>query len=339
MSLKSHSNSIVLVTGGTGFLGRALVKRLLLEGRSVRILARKPSKDFQSKGVEFIQGSLTDTSIINKACENCDTVFHVAAKVGVFGKYTEFYQTNVLGTNTVIEACKSAGVKRLVYTSTPSVVYNGQNITNADESLPLTSACPSPYPLTKAIAEKTVLAANSPSLGTVALRPHLIWGVGDTQLIPRVMARADSGRLKIIGSGKNIVDMVHVENVVDAHLLAESSSRALGKAYFITNDEPIILWDWINELLRRLGKNQITQKIPLPLGLTLGSIAEVVWTLFSEKGEPPITRFIAAELAKDHWFNITAAKTDLNYVPKVSMKAGTDALVTWLLADAQLRTK
>jgi 2-alkyl-3-oxoalkanoate reductase len=329
----------VLVTGGTGFLGRALVKRLLDQGRMVRILARTQSENFTHERIQFFRGSLTDTDVVNNACKQCHTVFHVAAKVGVFGKYDDFYETNVLGTQTIISACKKNAVRRLIYTSTPSVVYNGQNIVNADESLPLTTACPSPYPLTKAIAEKFVLDSNSLTLGTVALRPHLIWGIGDTQLIPRVIARADSGRLKIIGSGKNKVDMVHVENVVDAHLLAEISSRALGNAYFITNDEPIFLWEWINNLLMRLGKNQINQKIPLPLGLVLGSLAETVWNLFSLKGEPPLTRFIAAELAKDHWFNISAAKRDLNYSPKVSMKEGTESLVTSLLADGLLRTK
>jgi nucleoside-diphosphate-sugar epimerase len=329
----------VLVTGGTGFLGRALVKRLLDQGRMVRILARTQSENFTHERIQFFRGSLTDTDVVNNACKQCHTVFHVAAKVGVFGKYDDFYETNVLGTQTIISACKKNAVRRLIYTSTPSVVYNGQNIVNADESLPLTTACPSPYPLTKAIAEKFVLDSNSLTLGTVALRPHLIWGIGDTQLIPRVIARADSGRLKIIGSGKNKVDMVHVENVVDAHLLAEISSRALGNAYFITNDEPVFLWEWINNLLMRLGKNQINQKIPLPLGLVLGSLAETVWNLFSLKGEPPLTRFIAAELAKDHWFNISAAKRDLNYSPKVSMKEGTESLVTSLLADGLLRTK
>jgi nucleoside-diphosphate-sugar epimerase len=329
----------VLVTGGTGFLGRALVKRLLDQGRMVRILARTQSENFTHERIQFFRGSLTDTDVVNNACKQCHTVFHVAAKVGVFGKYDAFYETNVLGTQTIISACKKNAVRRLIYTSTPSVVYNGQNIVNADESLPLTTACPSPYPLTKAIAEKFVLDSNSLTLGTVALRPHLIWGIGDTQLIPRVIARADSGRLKIIGSGKNKVDMVHVENVVDAHLLAEISSRALGNAYFITNDEPVFLWEWINNLLMRLGKNQINQKIPLPLGLVLGSLAETVWNLFSLKGEPPLTRFIAAELAKDHWFNISAAKRDLNYSPKVSMKEGTESLVTSLLADGLLRTK
>jgi nucleoside-diphosphate-sugar epimerase len=329
----------VLVTGGTGFLGRALVKRLLDQGRMVRILARTQSENFTHERIQFFRGSLTDTDVVNNACKQCHTVFHVAAKVGVFGKYDAFYETNVLGTQTIISACKKNAVRRLIYTSTPSVVYNGRNIVNADESLPLTTACPSPYPLTKAIAEKFVLDSNSLTLGTVALRPHLIWGIGDTQLIPRVIARADSGRLKIIGSGKNKVDMVHVENVVDAHLLAEISSRALGNAYFITNDEPVFLWEWINNLLMRLGKNQINQKIPLPLGLVLGSLAETVWNLFSLKGEPPLTRFIAAELAKDHWFNISAAKRDLNYSPKVSMKEGTESLVTSLLADGLLRTK
>ena len=335
----NNPSSVVLVTGGTGFLGKALVKRLLSQGRNVRVLARKSNQELRNLGVHFFEGSLTDKIIVNEACKNCDTVFHVAAKVGVFGKYADFYETNVIGTQIIIEACKRAGVKKLIYTSTPSVVYNGENIANADESLPLTTHCPSPYPLTKAIAEKHVLSANCDALSCVALRPHLIWGVGDTQLIPRVIKRADSGRLKIIGSGTNKVDMVHVENVVDAHLLAEVSTKASGKAYFITNDEPVVLWDLINTLLVRLNKKPITQKIPLKLGLTLGSFAELIWALFGLKNEPPITRFIAAELAKDHWFNIHAAKTDLGYIPKISMKQGTDELVTWLLAGEQPRTK
>ena len=179
-----------LVTGGTGFLGRHLVERLLAAGRSVTILGRTPAPDLEKRGVRFIRASLDDATAVAAACTGIDTIFHVAAKVGVWGPYQEFYKTNVLGTRALLEGARTHGVRRFIHTSTPSVVYNGQALADADESLPLTTDCPSPYPLTKAIAEHEVLAANSPTLRTVALRPHLIWGVGDPHLVPRVLARA-----------------------------------------------------------------------------------------------------------------------------------------------------
>eukprot|EP01035_Chromulina_nebulosa_P013515 gene13515-17951_t len=212
-----------LVTGGTGFLGRRLVERLLAAGRPVTVLARRADPTLTAHGVRFITASLDDTAAVTAACAGHATIFHTAAKVGVWGRYDDFYRTNVLGTRAILAGCRAHGVTRLVYTSTPSVVYNGHSLANADESLPLTTSCPSPYPLTKALAEQEVLAANSPTLRTVALRPHLIWGVGDPHLVPRVLARARAGRLRIVGDGLNRVDMVHVENAVDAHLAAESA--------------------------------------------------------------------------------------------------------------------
>ena len=214
-----------LVTGGTGFLGRHLVERLLAAGRTVTILGRTPAPDLEKRGVRFIRASLDDATAVAAACAGIDTIFHVAAKVGVWGPYQEFFKTNVLGTRALLDGARTHGVRRFIHTSTPSVVYNGQALADADESLPLTTDCPSPYPLTKAIAEREVLAANSPTLRTVALRPHLIWGVGDPHLVPRVLARARAGRLRIVGDGQNKVDMVHVENATDAHLLAERALR------------------------------------------------------------------------------------------------------------------
>ncbi|WP_415663364.1 NAD-dependent epimerase/dehydratase family protein, partial [Rariglobus hedericola] len=213
----------VLVTGGTGFLGRHLVEHLLAAGRPVAVLARTPAPDLEKRGVRFIRASLDDETAVRAACRGIDTVFHVAAKVGVWGRYDDFFRANVLGTRALLAGCREHGVSRFVYTSTPSVVYNGYDLANADESLPLTTSCPSPYPLTKAIAEREVLAANSATLRTVALRPHLIWGVGDPHLVPRILKRARAGRLRIIGAGRNRVDMVHVENATDAHLLVESA--------------------------------------------------------------------------------------------------------------------
>ena len=344
-----HS-SPTLVTGGTGFLGRHLVERLLAEGRPVTVLARRADPALAARGVRFITASLDDAPAVTAACAGHATVFHTAAKVGVWGRYDDFFRTNVLGTRAILAGCRAHGVARLVYTSTPSVVYNGQSLANADESLPLTTSCPSPYPLTKAIAEREVIAANSatPSgLRTIALRPHLIWGVGDPHLVPRVLARARAGRLRIIGEGTNRVDMVHVENAVDAHLAAEralatcnllgytpsenaGASSAAGRAYFITNGEPVVLWDWINQLLTALGEPPVTRRISLPTATAIGAVCETLWRLLPVSAEPPMTRFIAAELAKDHWFNLSAARRDLGYEPRVSMAAGTAELVASL---------
>jgi nucleoside-diphosphate-sugar epimerase len=310
----------------------------------------------------LIRASLDDAAAVRAACAGVDTVFHVGAKVGVWGKHDDFYRVNVLGTRAVLEGCREQGVRRLVFTSTPSVVYNGRSLAGADESLPLTTSCPSPYPLTKAMAEREVLAANSPALRTVALRPHLIWGVGDPHLVPRILQRAAEGRLRIVGTGENRVDMVHVANAVDAHLLAEralaeasglppsgaawsqpnlatcrqighAAARPVeGRAFFITNGEPVVLWSWINELLQALGKPTVTKRISLRAASAIGAGCELAWRALPLRGEPPMTRFVAAELAKDHWFDVTAARRDLGYAPRVSMADGTAQLVAHLRA-------
>jgi len=349
----STSLAPVLVTGGTGFLGRRLVERLLAAGRPVTVLARRPDAALAARGARFVAASLDDAPAVATACAGIGTVFHVAAKVGVWGRYDDFFRTNVLGTRALLEGARRHGVRTFVHTSTPSVVYNGRSLAGADESLPLTTDCPSPYPLTKAIAEREVLAADSPDLRTVALRPHLIWGVGDQHLVHRVLGRARAGRLRIVGDGTNRVDMVHVDNAVDAHLAAESAlvsgpspqasspsplapghspprPAAAGKAYFITNGEPVVLWDWINALLVALGRPPITKKISLGAASAVGAVCETLWRVLPLRGEPPMTRFIAAELAKDHWFDLTAARRDLGYTPRVSMAAGTAALVAHL---------
>jgi nucleoside-diphosphate-sugar epimerase len=326
----------VLVTGGTGFLGRRLVERLLDQGRAVVVLARHPAADLEKRGVRFVTASLDETTAVAAACEGIETVFHVAAKVGVWGRYKDFYRTNVLGTRALLEGCRQHGVRNFIHTSTPSVVYNGQELADEDESLPLTTRCPSPYPLTKAIAESEVLAANSKTLRTIALRPHLIWGVGDPHLVPRMLERARAGRLRIVGKGKNRVDMVHVENVVDAQLLAEKAldASAAGRAYFITNDEPVLLWNWVNQLLSALGESPVKRQISLGAATTIGALCEGMWRILPLRGEPPMTRFVAAELAKDHWFDISAAKRDLGYSPRISMAEGTLALIAHLKKQA-----
>lgn len=281
-------------------------------------------------GIKVIYADLADAPSIRAACEGMDTVFHVAAKVGIWGKLEEFQAANVEGTQAVINGCRDFGVNKLVYTSTPSVVFNGKNIAGDDERLAYGTDIPCAYPATKVIAEKAVLAAHDLPPGhlkTVALRPHLIWGNGDPNLVPRVLERAKAGRLRIVGDGKNRVDLTHVDNVVDAHLLAEFSldnveNNPGGKAYFISNDEPVELWSWINELLEKHGVAKIDRKVSLPAARRLGAVLESLWRLFGLKGEPPMTRFVASELAKDHWFDISAARRDLNYRPRISMEEG-----------------
>jgi len=329
------SSSPALVTGGTGFLGRRIVDRLLAQGRQVSVLARRGAYDLEARGVRLISASLDDNEAVAEACRGVTTVFHTAAKVGVWGAYEDFFRSNVLGTRAILAGCQRHGVRRLVYTSTPSVVYNGTDLAGADESLPLTTDCPSAYPLTKAIAEREVLQASDDRLLCTALRPHLIWGPGDPHLVPRVLERARAGRLRIVGSGRNKVDMVHVENAADAQLLAETALEdgvAAGRAYFITNGEPVVLWDWINGLLTALGEKPVERRLPLPLASGVGALCELAWRGLRLHGEPPMTRFVASELAKDHWFDLSAARRDLRYEPRIRMAEGTAQLIANLKA-------
>ncbi len=337
--------SPVLVTGGTGFLGSHLVDQLLAAGRPVTVVSRQPRPALAARGIRVVTGALHDPAVCADAVRDATTVFHVAARVGVWGRYADFHRDNVTATETLLAAAQAADVQRFIHTSTPSVVYNGQDLAGADESLPLTTTCPSPYPLTKALAERAVLAANRPGFLTTALRPHLIWGPGDPHLVPRILARARAGRLRIVGDGNNRVDMVHITNATAAHLAAEAALRAsqipnlkfqipppAGRAYFITNDEPVNLWDWINQLLTGLGEPPLTKRISLAAATRIGAVCEGLWRVLPLRGEPPMTRFIAAELAKDHWFDLTAAKRDLGYRPTVTMAEGTAQLLAQPIA-------
>jgi nucleoside-diphosphate-sugar epimerase len=331
------------VTGASGFIGGKLAERLLADGRPVRVLSRRPLPHLEALGAEVILGDLDNVNAVRIGCAGVSTVFHVAGRVGVWGPSSDFYRVNVDGTRNVITACQQTQVPRLVYTSSPSVVYNGHDLAGVDESAPLCTLAPCAYPTSKAFAEREVLRASSELFRTVALRPHLVWGPGDKNVVPRVLAMAKLGRLKIIGTGKNRVDVTHIRNVVDAHLLAEAAMinsmcdlpnvevyrrpNPAGKAYFITNDEPVSLWDWINELVRGVGLPEITKRLPLPMATLMAGAMEKAWTTFPLKGEPPMTRFVVKELATDHWFKIDAAKRDLNYRPTVSVAEGTAELI------------
>ena len=329
------TSSPVLVTGASGFVGGKLVERLLAEGRRVRAFSRRPLPALEARGVEIVLGELADRAALARACADAETVFHVAARVGVWGPAREFQAVNVEGTTNLLAAARAAGASRFVYTSSPSVVYSGGDLRGADESAPLCTAAPCAYPISKAEAERRVAAANAPAFRTVALRPHLVWGPGDHHLVPRVVALARAGRLRIVGTGENRVDLTHIDNVVDAHLLAERalgtpSAPAAGRAYFITNSEPVALWPWINDLLLRLGAMPIHRRVSRRAAIAAGAVCEALWTLFPLDGEPPMTRFAAKELATDHWFSIEAARRDLGYEPRVAMAAGLEEYIALL---------
>ena len=312
----------ILVTGGGGFVGGYIVERLLARGYAVRSIGRSPQPELVAKGVEVVCGDLTDATAVSAACEGVDAVFHVAARAGVWGSWESFYGPNVIGTRNVLSACRKWQVKRLVYTSTPSVVFNGDSIRGGDESLPYGKNWLCHYAETKALAEQEALAANSEKLQVVALRPHLIFGPGDPHLLPRVVESVKAGRLRIVGDGSAKVDVSYVGNVADAHLDAFDAlerGKGAGQAYFISQGEPVDLWSWLNSILEGLGQPPLTQKIPLPLAYGIGALCEGAWNVLRRRTDPPITRFVAVELAKDHYFDIRKAQHVLGYQPRVPM--------------------
>ncbi|WP_269542146.1 NAD-dependent epimerase/dehydratase family protein [Cerasicoccus fimbriatus] len=319
----------ILVTGSGGFLGSRIVGLLLERGYEVRGYGRSPQPENAARGVEVIQGDLADEAAVANAVAGCDAVFHVAAKAGVWGREEDFFAANVTGARNVLKACQQHGVERLVYTSTPSVTFSGEAFEGADESLPLNpNNGLSPYAKTKAIAEGELLAAHGKAgVKICALRPHLIWGVGDPHLVPRVVAKAKTGRLRIVGEGGNRVDLTHVDNAAAAHLLAFDAlnhGTCGGRAYFLSDGEPVVLWDWINDLLRRVGVPPIEKKVSAQAATRIGGVCEWVWGTFGLKGEPPMTRFVATELAKSHWFSIDAARRDFGYAPRVDLAKALD---------------
>ncbi len=323
-----------LVTGGGGFLGGAIVRRLRARGDEVRSFSRGDYPELRSLGVEVIRGDLADSAAVLSAVQGCDVVFHVAAKAGIWGPHEDYYRANVIGTQNVIAACHRGHIDRLVYTSSPSVVFNGQDMEGVDESAPYPRHFEASYPQTKAQAEKLVLKANSDALATVALRPHLIWGPGDQHLVPRIIARAKVGALRRIGRRPLLVDSVYVDNAAQAHLLAANRLRPgaaiSGKAYFISQGEPRPLWGLINMILEAAGVPPVTRHVSPRLAYAAGWFYEKMYRLLRKQAEPPMTRFLARELSTAHWFDISAARRDLGYQPEVSFEEGVSRLAEWL---------
>ena len=319
-------------------MGKAIVRQLLANGHRVASFSRGTYPDLDALNVPQLSGDIAEAGAVADAARGRDAVFHVAAKAGVWGAFEEYHRPNVTGTRNVIKACRSSRVPMLIYTSSPSVVFDGGNMQGVDESAPYPAHYHAPYPQTKAMAEQAVIAAADDALKTVALRPHLIWGPQDNHLVPRIIARAAS--LRRVGDGNNRVDTIYVDNAARAHVLAmqalEKNPAVSGNVYFISDDHPIGLWEMVDRILAAGGKPALTKTLSPRAAYWVGALMEWAYRTFGISGEPRMTRFVARELATSHWFDISAAKRDLGYTADISIEEGMKRLKAWLTERSSL---
>lgn len=314
-----------IVTGGGGFVGKNICLHLAGQGHEVISLSRKHYPELEKQQVKSVQVDLAvlPDKLLPECC-GADAVFHTAAKVQMWGRYQDFYRSNVLGTRNIIELCRRLNIPKLIYTSSPSVVADGHDLNGVDESYPYPQRYKSYYPQTKAMAEQEVLAANNTSLRTLALRPHLIWGPGDTNLVPTIIKRARTGKLLRIGAGKNIVDTCFIDDCLQAHLLAlnalESNPSSCGRAYFISQGEPVNLWQWIDQILVLNGLPALKRSLAKAPAMILAGMMESLSRLLPGNHEPLLTRFLVSEMATNHYFCIDAARKELGYEPKYGVR-------------------
>ncbi|MEE9383395.1 MAG: NAD-dependent epimerase/dehydratase family protein [Nannocystaceae bacterium] len=327
-----------LVTGAGGFLGGAMVRSLIERGDEVRGFSRGAHPQLQQLGVEQHRGDICDAAAVAKAVEGVDVVLHAAAKVAAAGAEEDFVATNIEGPKNVIDACRRHGVTALVYTSTPSVTFGLNDLEGVDESIGYSDHFDAQYSRTKAHAEKNVLAADGDALRTVALRPHLIWGPGDTSLLPRVLERGRAGVLRRISGATKRTDITYVDDAVAAHLLAADKllgSAATadvvgGKPYFISSGEPIEIWEFVDRLLMAADLPPVRATIHPKVALSVAWLFEHAHTILGGHGDPRMTRWIVRELSTSRWFDISAARRDLGYKPMIGVDEGMQRLTRWL---------
>ena len=320
-----------LVTGAGGFLGLYITELLCAGGKKVRAFCRGKYPRLDALGVETVRGDICDSEKLEAVCRGVDTIFHVAAVCGIGEPWKRYYRTNTLGTRRLLEAAKKAGVRKFVYTSSSSVSCDGSAQPGVAEKKTYPRRWLGHYPHSKALAEESVLKANDPDgMLTCALRPHLIWGRRDNSLIPRLVDRARSGRLRRIGAGDNLVDMICVENVAAAHLQAAEAlapgSPVAGSAYFLSHGAPVNCWQWIDELLAIYGLPPVKKQLSVHAAWYLGWFFEVLWKLIGWEEDPPMTRFLAGQMGKDHYYDITRARQDFGFSPAMTKEEGMAAL-------------
>ena len=330
-----------LVTGAGGFLGGAIARALKARGDDVRGFSRGDHPKLAADGIEHTRGSVVDVDAVIEAVRGVDIVFHAAAKVAAGGARRDFWDTNVTGTENVVGACRECGVGALVYTSTPAVTFGKTDLEGVDESIGYSDRFEAFYGESKAAAEQSALAAASDDLLTVALRPHLVWGPGDTSILPRLVQRARRGQLRRIEGPAKRTGHTYIDDAVQAHLLAagrllsggEAASRISGRPYFITAGEPVEIWTFLNGLLAAAEVPPVEKRVSFRAAMAAGWAFEKLHALAGGKGDPRMTRWIVRELTTSHWFDISAARRDLGYEPKVTMEEGMRRLAEWVAAQ------
>ena len=326
-----------LVTGAGGFVGGAIARTLRERGDDVRGFSRGEHAALAAYGIDQYQGNVADPEAVADAARGVDIVFHTAAKVGAGGRRADFYTTNVTGTANVITACRECGVLALVYTSTPSVVSGLTDLEDADESVSYPTHYDADYGRTKAEAERLVLSSASDGLKTVALRPPLIWGPGDTSLLPRLIERGRNGSLRRIKGPPTWTDITYIDDAVQAHLHAadrllaggDAAHRINGRPYFVSSGDPVEIWEFINGLLGAGGVPAIRRSVSLRTALLVAWASEKIHALSRAEGDPRMSRWMVRQLTTSRWFDISAARRDLGYEPRVSLEEGMRRLKVW----------
>ncbi len=302
----------------------------------MRGVARGRYAELEKAGVEAVQADITESEVFDNLCQACDAVVHTAAKAGVWGPWSDYFRINSQATCELIKSAQKSGVKAFVYTSSPSVTFAGEHQSGVDEQVPYPQKWLCSYPQSKALAEQAVLnAAGMGAMATCALRPHLIWGLGDPHLFPRVIQRARQGRLRRVGSGQNLIDVVHVQSAARAHVqaverLLQGDQALNGQALFLTDGEPVECWSWISRILETANVPIPAQSISYRAAYRIGALLEAAFWAARVRSEPPMTRFVAAQLALDHYFSIDRARHLLSYEPSVDRNAEFERCRPWL---------
>jgi nucleoside-diphosphate-sugar epimerase len=312
------------VTGGSGFIGQALIRRLTGDGWTVRALARSESSEraVRDAGAEPVPGHLEDGAAMRAGAEGCEYAFHGAAKVEDWGPREEFDRINVGGTKETLRACREAGVRRFVHVGSEAALLAGEPLVNADESAPLRPDSAAPYSATKAMAEQAVREANEDGVfETSVIRPRLVWGPNDTSVLPSVVEAIEAGVFRWIGGGRQRTATTHVDNTVEGLVLAAERGRP-GGVYFVTDGEPVIFRDFMSRLVRTRGVEAPDRSLPLPVARAVAAIAETAWRVLPLKGRPPITRFAVWATALECTLDISRAREELGYEPVKTVDQG-----------------
>ncbi|MGH2980794.1 MAG: NAD-dependent epimerase/dehydratase family protein [Solirubrobacterales bacterium] len=311
------------VTGGSGFIGGRLIRRLVRDGWTVRALARSESSEraVAEGGAEPARGELGDSDSIAAGAEGCELAFHLAAHLGDYGPWEEFERDNVDGTRNALDGCSRAGVGRLVHCGTEAALMAGEPLVEVDETAPLRPDSPAPYPATKALAEQAVRDANREGFETVVLRPRFVWGAGDTTLLPEMVSMVEAGRFIWVGGGGQLTATTQVENVVEGLMLAAAKGSP-GEAYFVTDGEPVVFREFVSDLLQTQDVEPPERTIPSWLGRGLAMVGEPAWRFLPLPGRPPLARFTYWVMTQECTIDDSKARRDLGYTPIVSRSEG-----------------